>query len=274
MAAPGSTPTPAGSAQTTAGSAPACDADAVGTSARRPAGLVGATGSADGPLSAVSATPGALVHPTAAASPLAAVTAAASATAGPLAAGPAQAEWVRRGADRSDAKTATAAPRTPAPPGRAHHRVARAGCTGDKRTRAAAGSAGSAAACDAGACDAGVAGTSSRRPASAFGATGTASPLAAVNAAAAGPAQAKWVRRGADRSDAKTATAAPRTPVPRGHAHHCVAPAGCARHKGTGDNGSRSLSPATGGQDRSARGTSGAAQRRWRAGAGGTVLHR
>ncbi len=337
MAAPRS-PTPAGSAETTAGSAPAGHADAADTSARRPAGSIGATGSTDGPLSPASARPAALVRPTAAA----------SATAGPLAAGAAPAEGVRRGADRRDAKTATAAPRTPAPRGRAHHRVALAGCTGDTGSRATAGSAA--------ACHADAAATASRRPDNALGATGTASPLAAVNAAAAGPAQAEGVRRGADRRDTKTATAAPRTPAPRGRAHHRVALAGCtgdtgsratagsaaachadaaagtssrrpdnalgatgtasplaavnaaaagpaqaegvrrgadrrdtktataaprtpgprghARHTGTGDNGSRSPSPASGGQDRSAGGTSGAAQRRWRAGTGGPVLHR
>ena len=196
---------------TTAGSAPACHADAADTSSRRPDNTFGATGSANGPLSPAGARPAALVRPTAAASS--------------LAAGAAQAEWVRRGADRRDAKTATAAPRTPAIRGRAHHRVALAGCTGDTGSRATAGSAA--------ACHADAAGTSSRRPDNTLGATGTASPLAAVNAAA-GPAQAKWVRRGADRRDTKTATAAPRTPAPRGRAHHRVALAGC-----TGDTGSR-----------------------------------
>lgn len=96
MAARRFTATPVGSAETSAGSAPACHADAAGTSSRRPAGAVRPTGTGHRPLSPASTRTGSLVNPTAttraAASPVAAVGATAASSAGTcvcVAAGPA-----------------------------------------------------------------------------------------------------------------------------------------------------------------------------------------
>jgi hypothetical protein len=179
MAAPRS-PAPARSAETTAGSAPASHTAAAGTSARQPAGPVGATGGTDGLLPPASAGNGSLVNPTAAAG-----------TPARRPAGPAAATG---GADRL------------LPPASAGN--------GSLVNPAAARAVGG--------------------PLAAVSTTAAATPTGAGVTLAAVPAQAEWVRRGADRGNAKTATAAPQNPAPRGHAHHRVAPAGRTRDKGSG----------------------------------------
>jgi hypothetical protein len=163
-----------GSAETTAGCAPARHADAAAASSRRPGAAnptgtvpralpqaapgplaaARATATAPGPLAAARATataPGPLAAARATATapgPLAAAraTAAASATAAAtsagtwvsLAAGPPQTNWADRGADRCDAEAASATPRTPAPRGRPHHCTAPAGITGYTGSRSPA----------------------------------------------------------------------------------------------------------------------------------------
>ena len=120
---------------------------------------------------------------------------------------PAQADWVRRGADRSDAKLRPQRreprPHEPRPPPR---------CAGRKHRRQRHQSRPPVPPPPAIPVPPEPA---TRRPANASEHRHR-RPLAAVNAAASGPAQTEWVRRGADRRDAKTATAAPRTPAARG----------------------------------------------------------
>lgn len=139
VAAAGSTPTPGGSAETTAATTTrAPHAGSAGAALRRPDDAVKPTGAAHRSVSPAGARAAALANSTAAARTaprsldVAGATAATSAGTGAgLTSGSAQAESVGGSADWRDAKTATAAPRTAATRGRAHHRAATAGCTGN-----------------------------------------------------------------------------------------------------------------------------------------------